>query len=312
MKTEKRNARTTKIFNGIMTGLMRKYNIKEDISLKQIYDAIPVSGFNFLDTNGNIICNSIGKDFIRGLSFPKLTTYIFSGIETKSSIIKEFSLFSFDKYDLNLVKDYDITDIKREFSKYGVDYGISKSNTSTFLKSLFDNYRLDKFHKRSYLFLIEFETIFGYHCMSRKEFDRIRYIYFDDTSIYDVMNGYMIPGVVIYNLSKKYYLDTTIEYNISNNIEFPYDCSRINILKLVFPKIKNMLCDIGSGRSEEEIYDFCSAIMFNFCRPSLKHLISENAKCRDLHGKALLEEATKIYYNILYGKFSMGYRNWWN
>ena len=255
MKTKKRNARTTKIFNSIMTGLMRKYNIKEDMSLKQIYDAIHILGFNFLDTNGNIICNNIGKYFIRSLSFPKLTAYIFSDIETKS-IIKEFSLFSFDKYDLNLVKDYDITDIKREFSKYGVDYGISKSVTSTFLKSLFDNYRLDKFHKRSYLFLIEFETIFGYNCMSRKEFDRIRYIYFDDNSIYDVMNGYMIPGVIIYSLSKKYYSDA-MEYSISNNIEFSYDGNRMNILNLVFPKIKNILCDIGSGRSEEEICDLC-------------------------------------------------------
>ena len=311
MKTAKRNARTTKIFNGIMIGLMRKYNIKDDMSLKQIYDTIPVSGFNFLDTNGNIIYNSIGKVLMRGLSFPKLTAYIFSDVETKSSIIKEFSLFSFDKYDSNLVKDYDITDIKREFGKYGIDYGISKSDTSTFLKSLFDNYRLDKFHKRSYLFLIEFETIFGYNCMSRKEFDRIRYIYFDDNSIYDVMNGYMIPGVIIYTLSK-YYSDA-MEYSISNNIEFPYDGNRINILNLVFPKIKNMLCDIGSGHSEEEIYDLCSMILFNLHTPSFKHLIFQNTRYRDLDGKALLKEIIKVYNNIFYGKSStMGYRNWWN
>ena len=55
MKTTKRNARTATIFNNIMTGILRHYGIKEDMSLKEMYDAAALSiidDFNFIDKNG--------------------------------------------------------------------------------------------------------------------------------------------------------------------------------------------------------------------------------------------------------------------
>ena len=278
MKTAKRNARTTTIFNGIMTGIIKRYGIKEDMSLKEMYDAAVltiIDDFNFLDKNGKTIYNSIGENkeitnTIRGLSFPKLDAYSFGGDETiKENIIKELSVFSFDDYNPELVKDYDINDIKGEYSKYGIDYGVSRSDTnSTFLQELLDQYRLDKFHKESYLFLIEFETIFGHQCITRKEFDRIRYIIFRDLSIYDVMNGYMIPGSITCLLRQKY---SVIAIAISSETGYDYEKILSNI---VFKKIKNMLLSFGRGVSQEEIYDICGSIILAL-NPSLKYLIPD-------------------------------------
>lgn len=278
MKTTKRNARTTTIFNGIMTGIIKRYGIKEDMSLKEMYDAAAltiIDDFNFLDKNGKTIYNSIGENkeitnTIRGLSFPKLDAYSFGGDETiKENIIKELSVFSFDDYNPELVKDYDINDIKREYSKYGIDYGVSRSDTnSTFLQELLDQYRLDKFHKESYLFLIEFETIFGHQCITRKEFDRIRYIIFRDLSIYDVMNGYMIPGSITCLLRQKY---SVIAIAISSETGYDYEKILSNI---VFKKIKNILLSFGRGVSQEKIYGICETIMLAL-NPSLKYLIPD-------------------------------------
>jgi hypothetical protein len=278
MKTTKRNARTTTIFNGIMTGIIKRYGIKEDMSLKEMYDAAAltiIDDFNFLDKNGKTIYNSIGENkeitnTIRGLSFPKLDAYSFGGDETiKENIIKGLSVFSFDDYNPELVKDYDINDIKREYSKYGIDYGVSRSDTnSTFLQELLDQYRLDKFHKESYLFLIEFETIFGHQCITRKEFDRIRYIIFRDLSIYDVMNGYMIPGSITCLLRQKY---SVIAIAISSETGYDYEKILSNI---VFKKIKNILLSFGRGVSQEKIYGICETIMLAL-NPSLKYLIPD-------------------------------------
>lgn len=278
MKTAKRNARTATIFNGIMTAIMKHCHIKEDMSLKEIYDASFLAGFNFLDKNGKTIHNNIGENnesvnVSRKLSFPKLTQYMFYDYP-----IQELSVFSFDDYNPELVKDYDIIDIRREYSKHGIDYDILRSNTnSTFLQELFDQYRLDKFRKESYLFLIEFETIFGHQCITRKEFDRIRYIIFKDLSIYDVMNGYMIPGSIIWLLRQKCSVEAA-----AISFETIYEFEEImNII--VFKKIKNMLLSFGRGISQEEIYDICGAIMFTL-NPSIKHLMPDYypTKGRDL------------------------------
>ena len=272
MKTTKRNARTATIFNNIMTGILRHYGIKEDMSLKEMYDAAALSiidDFNFIDKNGKTIYNSIdgGKEITNTVRFPKLAEYSFEDETIKANIIKELSAFSFDDYyNPELVKDYDINDIKREYSKYGIDYGVSSSDTnSTFLQELIDQYRLDKFHKESYLFLIEFETIFGHQCITRKEFDRIRYIIFRDLSIYDVMNGYMLPGSITCLLRQKY---SVIAIAISS--ETGYDYKKI-LSNIVFKKIKNMLLSFGRGVSQEEIYDICETIMLAL-NPSLKYL----------------------------------------
>lgn len=276
MKTAKRNARTTTIFNGIMTAIIRRYGIKEDMSLKEMYDTAAlaiIDDFNFIDKNGKTIYNSIGENkeitnIVRALSFPKLAEYSFGDETIKANIIKELSVFSFDDYNPELVKDSDIDDIRREYSKYGIDYGVSRSYTnSTFLQELLDQYRLDKFHKESYLFLIEFETIFGYH-ITRKEFDRIRYIIFRDLSIYDVMNGYMIPGSITCLLRQKY---SVIAVAISSETWYDYEKILSNI---VFKKIKNMLLSFGRGVSQEEIYDICGSIMLAL-NPSLKYLIPD-------------------------------------
>lgn len=285
MKTTKRNARTTTIFNGIMTAIIRRYGIKEDMSLKEMYDTAALSivdDFNFIDKNGKTIYNTIGKNkeltnTIWGLSFPRLAEYLFRDETIQANIIKEFSVFSFDDYNSELVKDYDIIDIRREYSKHGIDYDILRSNTnSTFLQGLFDQYRLDKFHKESYLFLIEFETIFGHQCITRKEFDRIRYIIFSDLSIYDVMNGYMIPGYTICLLRQKYFVEAAA---ISSETE--YDCEKI-LNSIVFKKIRNMLLSFGRGVSQEEIYDICVTLVMDSFRQSFKHLIPDHYSADDV------------------------------
>lgn len=288
MKTTKRNARTTTIFNGIMTAIIRRYGIKEDMSLKEMYDAAAlttIDDFNFIDKNGKTIYNSIdgGKEITNTVRFPKLAEYSLGDETIQVNIIKELSVFSFDDYNPELVKDYDINDIKREYNKYGIDYDVSRSDTnSTFLQELIDQYRLDKFHKESYLFLIEFETIFGHQCITRKEFDRIRYIIFRDLSIYDVMNGYMIPGSITCLLRQKYFVDAAA---ISSETE--YDCEKI-LSNIVFKKIKNMLLSFGRGVSQEEIYDICGSIMLAL-NPSLKYLIP------DYHYPIFKERIEKLF-----------------
>ena len=282
MKTTKRNARTTTIFNGIMTAIIRRYGIKEDMSLKEMYDAAAlaiIDEFNFIDKNGKTIYNSIdeGKEITNAVRFPKLTEYSFRDETIQANIIKELSVFSFDDYNPELAKDYDINDIKREYSKYGIDYDVSRSDTnSTFLQELLDQYRLDKFHKESYLFLIEFKTI------TRKEFDRIRYIIFRDLSIYDVMNGYMIPGSITCLLRQKY---SVIAIAISSETGYDYEKILSNI---VFKKIKNMLLSFGRGVSQEEIYDICGSIMLAL-NPSIKHLIP------DYHYPIFKERIEKLF-----------------
>jgi len=291
MKTTKRNTRTTTIFNGIMTAIIKRYGIKEDMSLKEMYDAAALAtldDFNFVDKNGKTILNTIGKNkeltnTIRGLSFPKLAEYSFGDETIQANIIKELSVFSFDDYNPELVKDYDIIDIRREYGKYRIDYGVSRSDTnSTFLQELLDQYRLDKFHKESYLFLIEFEDIFGYQCITRKEFDRIRYIIFRDLSIYDVMNGYMIPGSITCLLRQKY---SVIAIAISSETGYDYEKILSNI---VFKKIRNMLLSFGRGVSQEEIYDICGSIMLAL-NPSIKHLIP------DYHYPIFKERIEKLF-----------------
>lgn len=288
MKTTKRNARTTTIFNGIMTAIIRHYGIKEDMSLKEMYDAAALSiidDFNFIDKNGKTIYNSIdgGKEITNTVRFPKLAEYSLGDETIQANIIKELSVFSFDDYNPELVKDYDINDIKREYNKYGIDYDVSRSDTnSTFLQGLFDQYRLDKFHKESYLFLIEFETIFGHQCIARKEIDRIRYIIFRDLSIYDVMNGYMIPGYITCLLRQKY---SVIAIAISS--ETGYDYKKI-LSNIVFKKIKNMLLSFGRGVSQEKIYDICGSIMLAL-NPSLKYLIP------DFHYPIFKERIEKLF-----------------
>ena len=288
MKTTKRNTRTTTIFNGIMTAIIRHYGIKEDMSLKEMYDAAALSiidDFNFIDKNGKTIYNSIDgdKEITNTVRFPKLAEYSLGDETIQANIIKELSVFSFDDYNPELIKDYDINDIRREYSKYGIDYDVSSSDTnSTFLQELLDQYRLDKFHKESYLFLIEFETIFGHQCITRKEFDRIRYIIFRDLSIYDIMNGYMIPGSITCLLRQKY---SVIAIAISSETGYDYEKILSNI---VFKKIKNMFLSFGRGVSQKEIYDICGSIMLAL-NPSLKYLTP------DFHYPIFKERVEKLF-----------------
>ena len=288
MKTTKRNTRTTTIFNGIMTAIIRHYGIKEDMSLKEMYDAAALSiidDFNFIDKNGKTIYNSIDgdKEITNTVRFPKLAEYSLGDETIQANIIKELSVFSFDDYNPELIKDYDINDIRREYSKYGIDYDVSSSDTnSTFLQELLDQYRLDKFHKESYLFLIEFETIFGHQCITRKEFDRIRYIIFRDLSIYDIMNGYMIPGSITCLLRQKY---SVIAIAISSETGYDYEKILSNI---VFKKIKNMFLSFGRGVSQKEIYDICGSIRLAL-NPSLKYLTP------DFHYPIFKERVEKLF-----------------
>lgn len=225
MKTEKRNERTRRIFNGIMNAVMSAYGIKDNMDLKSIYDRLSIERdktFYFLDTNGKIIDN--------------ILPYREDGVEDfrddtvkhgrRLSFLYSDEYISVDLYDyrIRLIKSINIDDCK--FNRYSTgDRKIRYVNSydgicsgSTVLKKLFDDYIMDNYNKNNNKCLVMFETIFGSRCLERKEFDRIRYIYFtksfiscESDCLYNIDSGSFCFGGFVTRLIKSTYQDPSIE-----------------------------------------------------------------------------------------------------
>lgn len=110
MKTAKRNARTTKIFNNVMDAITKVYGINEHMTLKDIYEVMLEKDglkFQFLDTNGKIIYNTFGvaKNSLnigRRLTFSDSDKYIEASIhlseDYKDGLIN-INQFDYDECD---------------------------------------------------------------------------------------------------------------------------------------------------------------------------------------------------------------------
>jgi hypothetical protein len=292
MKTAKRNARTEKIFNNVMHAVTSMYGIYRKRKLRSVYDILEEKDdfiFHFLDADGKVIYNTFGpnKDLInkgRRVSLVDSDNYI-------KVINPETRQFFIDihKFDINQF-DNDT------FISYLIDR-IDSLSESYFIRDLCKDYIRRAHQEKNYRALILFETIFGYQFLTRKQIDRIRYITFSNDEIYDVMNGYMIPGHVICLLKQKYFV-RSIPTNDDGKIASRYGdkgviskviddeliprtlgtVETVNYVKIlngiVFKKIKNMLLSFGRGLSQEEIYDICGSIMLEL-NPSIKHLIPD-------------------------------------
>jgi len=292
MKTAKRNARTATIFNNVMYAVTSMYGIYRKRKLCSVYDILEEKDdfiFHFLDTDGKVIYNTFGpnKDLInkgRRVSLVDSDNYI-------KVINPETRRFFIDihKFDINQF-DNDT------FISYLIDR-IDSLSESYFIRNLCKDYIRRAHQEKNYRALILFETIFGYQFLTRKQIDRIRYITFSDDVIYDVMNGYMIPGHVICLLKQKYFVHS-IPTNDDGKIASRYGnkgviskviddeliprtsgtVETVNYVKIlnsiVFKKIRNMLLSFGRGLSQEEIYDICGSFVY-ILNPSLKHLVSD-------------------------------------
>ena len=276
MKTAKRNARTATIFNNVMYAVTYIYERK----LGSVYNKKDDFIFHFLDTDGKVIYNTFGpnKDLInkgRRVSLVDSDNYI-------KVINPETRQFFIDihKFDINQF-DNDT------FISYLIER-IDSLSESYFIRDLCKDYIRRAHQKKNYRALILFETIFGYQFLTRKQIDRIRYITFSDDEIYDVMNGYMIPGHVICLLKQKYIHSIptnddgkSVISKVINDELIPRTSGTVetvNYVKIlnsiVFKKIRNMLLSFGRGLSQKEIYDICRSFVY-ILNPSLKHLVSD-------------------------------------
>lgn len=277
MKTAKRNTRTVTIFNNVMHAVTSMYGIYRKRKLRSVYDILEEKDdfiFHFLDADGKVIYNTFGpnKDLInkgRRVSLVDSDNYI-------KVINPETRRFFIDihKFDINQF-DNDT------FISYLIDR-IDSLSESYFIRNLCKDYIWRAHQEKNYRALILFETIFGYQFLTRKQIDRIRYITFSDDVIYDVMNGYMIPGSITCLLRQKY---SVIAIAISSETGYDYEKILSNI---VFKKIKNMLLSFGRGVSQEIIYDICGTIMLAL-NPSLKYLIP------DYHYPIFKERIEKLF-----------------
>ena len=271
MKTAKRNARTATIFNNVMYAVTSMYGIYRKRKLRSVYDILEEKDdfiFHFLDADGKVIYNTFGpnKDLInkgRRVSLVDSDNYI-------KVINPETRQFFIDihKFDINQF-DNDT------FISYLIER-IDSLSESYFIRDLCKDYIRRAHQEKNYRALILFETIFGYQFLTRKQIDRIRYITFSDGEIYDVMNGYMIPGHVICLLKQKYIHSIPINDELmprtSGTVE---TVNYVKILNsIVFKKIRNMLLSFGRGLSQKEIYDICRSFVY-ILNPSLKHLVSD-------------------------------------
>ena len=264
MKTAKRNARTATIFNNVIYAVTYIYERK----LGSVYNKKDDFIFHFLDTDGKVIYNTFGpnKDLInkgRRVSLVDSDNYI-------KVINPETRQFFIDihKFDNNQF-DNDT------FISYLIER-IDSLSESYFIRDLCKDYIRRAHQEKNYRALILFETIFGYQFLTRKQIDRIRYITFSDGEIYDVMNGYMIPGHVICLLKQKYIHSIPINDELmprtSGTVETVNYAKILN--SIVFKKIRNMLLSFGRGLSQKEIYDICRSFVY-ILNPSLKHLVSD-------------------------------------
>lgn len=259
MKTAKRNARTATIFNNVMHAVTSMYCIqKKDMNLQQVYDALKEKDglvFHFLDTDGKVIHNTFGpnKDLVnkgRRVSLVDSDNYI-------KITMPENKKFCVDK-DNKLDMDSSISNL--------IDR-IDSLSESYFIRDLCKDFIQKAYRKKNYRALILFETIFGYQFLTRKQIDRIRYIYFSNDVIYDVLGGY-------YCFSK--FLAERIIWNLAGNIEVYSDINEI--LKWleesgIFHIIKECLTDSEYYYDADEVYAASIAYLFATKRTKYKESI---------------------------------------
>lgn len=233
MKTAKRNARTTKIFNNVMDAITKVYGINEHMTLKDIYEVMLEKDglkFQFLDTNGKIIYNTFGvaKNSLnigRRLTFSDSDKYIEASIHLSEDY--KDGLININQFD------YDECDNASPDDCINFDNFLFTSNiiNSRLLSKLIASYTYEYYKNKDYKARICFETIFGYQFLSRKEFDRIRYIYFSNDVFYDVMGGYFCFHEFIYTVTK----------NLMTNCLFSFDYKTRFLSVVLFPLIKNAI-----------------------------------------------------------------------
>lgn len=226
MKTAKRNARTATIFNNVMDAITKAYGINEHMALKDIYEVMFEKGglkFHFLDTNGKIIYNTLGADkklfdIGRRLTFVDSDEYI------------EASINNSEDYKECLINTNQFDNASFEFDTF-LFLLTNNIINSRLLTELVGSYIYKYYKNKDYKALIRFETIFGHQFLSRREFDRIRYIYFSNDAFYDVMGGYFCFHEFI----------STVTKNLISNciLSFDYKAHFLNVV--LFPLIKNAI-----------------------------------------------------------------------
>ena len=244
MKTAKRNARTTKIFNNVMNAVTSMYCVqKKDMKLNQVYDTLKERDglvFHFLDTDGKVIHNTFGlnKDLInKGRRVSLVDSDNYTSITLKN---KKFCMDIHEFKDNKLDVDSFISSLIERIDSLSESY---------FIRDLCKDYIQKAYQKKNYRALILFETIFGYQFLTRKQIDRIRYIYFSNDAIYDVLGGF-------YCFNK--FLTDRVIWNLAGNIEVYSDINEI--LKWLeksgaFHVIKECITDIEYHYDEDEVYD---------------------------------------------------------
>jgi hypothetical protein len=306
MKTAKRNARTATIFNNVMHAVTSMYCVqKKDMELQQVYDALKEKDglvFHFLDTDGKVIYNTFGpnKDLInkgRRVSLVDSDNYIRITIPESKKFYVDIHEFKDNKLDMDssisnsvekidsLYKSYFIRDLYKDYIQKAhqekshrelilADSFISNLidridslSESYFIRDLCKDFIQKAYRKKNYRALILFETIFGYQFLTRKQIDRIRYIYFSNDVIYDVLGGY-------YCFSK--FLTERIIWNLAGNIEVYSDINEI--LKWleesgIFHIIKECLTDSEYYYDADEVYAASIAYLFATKRTKYKESI---------------------------------------
>lgn len=244
MKTAKRNARTITIFNNVMNATTSMYCVqKKDMKLQEVYDTLKGEDglvFHFLDTDGKVIHNTFGpnKDLInKGRRVSLVDSDNYTSITLNN---KKFCMDIHEFKDNKLVVDSFFSSLIER---------IDSLSDSYFIRDLCKDYIQKAYQKNNYRALICFETIFGYQFLTRKQIDRIRYIYFSNDVIYDVLGGF-------YCFNK--FLTERVISNLAGNIEVYNDINEI--LKWfeksgVFHIIKECITDIEYHYDEDEVYD---------------------------------------------------------
>lgn len=252
MKTTKRNARTATIFNNVMDAITKAYGINEHMALKDIYEVMFEKGglkFHFLDTNGKIIYNTLGADkklfdIGRRLTFVDSDEYI------------EASINNSEDYKECLINTNQFDNASFEFDTF-LFLLTNNIINSRLLTELVGSYIYKYYKNKDYKALICFKTIFGYQFLSRKEFDRIRYIYFSNDVFYDVMRGHFCFHEFISDAFKKL---------VTNDfISFDYKTRFLSVV--LFPLIKNAIVVKKEIKIIKENYTYKS-LLYNRSVPS--------------------------------------------
>ena len=316
MNTKKRNERTRRIFNGVMRAVMLAYGIRDDDirNISDMYTLLYTNNdrvFYFLDKNGKIIDNSLPY---RDGDFIDFRGKVNNGRKLKFYYSNEYNRYMDKHYQTggdteyldnaeSLIKTISIDDCKYNRYQYGIDDCSSLDrrhefydgicSDSTFLRKLFRDYIEEQHNKNNYKCLVMFEGIFGCRCFTRREFDRIRYIFFTTNNnytpdhIYDIDYGHFhfFSGI------------------INSIIDSTHQNYNLNVYKSIFDNVFYILKDISKS------YDICS---FSEIKNKLLTEYTKRVKVEDMDlvdlEKARLEELA-YEYNFTALTHSSGHNN---